>query len=52
MAGARIALRALGLLFGELFLLLWYMVNEQCEVPDILKCSSIPIDLYFMITIP
>ena len=51
MAGARTALKVLGQLSGELFLLPWCMVNEWCEVLDILKCSSIPIALYSMIVV-
>ena len=52
MAGARIASRVLGLLFGELFLLPWCVVSKQCEVLDVLKCSFIPIGLCSMIVIP
>ena len=52
MAGARIASRVWDLLYGELFLLQWCMVNERCKVLDVLKHSSIPIGLYSMIVVP
>ena len=52
MAGAKTALKAWDLLFGELFLLQWCMVNERCKVLDVLKCSFIPIDLCYMIIVP
>ena len=50
-AGVRTASRALGRLSGELLLLQWCVVNEQCKVLDVLKCSFILIGLCSMIVV-